>query len=118
MIGSSSTWYAMSARFRSSRSSAARAAGSDFGKQLLRRVDDRVGVLTLEPGAIVDAAPGDRDRAHPRRLRRADVERRVAHVGGLLRADAHPLGREQQRLGVGLVALGLVPSDDDLEQMA
>src|SRR2546423_14440724 len=108
MIGSSSTWYAMSARFKSSRSSAARAAGSDFGKQLLRGVDDRVGVLALEPRAVVDTGPCDRDRAHPCRLRRADVERGVAHVGGVLRVDAHPLRREQPRLGVGTVAAGLV----------
>src|SRR5207302_6980565 len=118
MIGSSSTWYAMSARFRSSRSSAARAAGSDFGKQLLRGVDDGVGVLALEPRPVVDASPGDRDRAHARRLRGADVEGRVAHVGGVLWADAHPLGGEQQRLGIGLVALGLVAPDHDLEQVA
>src|SRR5437763_11178430 len=98
MIGSSSTWYAMSARFRSSRSSAARAAGSDFGKQLLRRVDDRIRMLALEPRAVVDAAPRDRDRVHPRRLRSPDVEWRVSDVGGVLGANAHPLGREQQRL--------------------
>src|SRR5579864_4378703 len=117
MIGSSSTWYAMSARLRSSRSSAARAAGSDDGKQLLRRVDDRVRLLELEPRAVVDTAPRDGDRPHPRRLRGADVEGRVADIRRLLRPRAKALGGEEQGLGVGLVPLGLVAADDRVEHM-
>src|SRR5581483_11386556 len=103
MIGSSSTWYAISARFRSSRSSAARFAGSDDGKQLLRGVDDRVRLLALEPRPVVDATPRDGDREHPRGLRGADVERRVADVRRLPGRSAEPLGGEQQRLRIGLV---------------
>src|SRR5881227_3292766 len=102
MIGSSSTWYAMSARLRMSRSSAARAAAVvllEDAKELLGGVDDRVRLLGLEPRAVVDPAPRHGDGEHPRRLRRADVEGRVADVGGLLRLRAESLGAEKQRLG-------------------
>src|SRR5579884_3794456 len=118
MIGSSSTWYAISARCRSSRSSAARAAGSEDVKELLGGVDDRIGLLRLELRSVVDPAPGDGDRSHPGRLGSAHVERRVADVRGLGRVGAHPLGREQERFGVRLVALRLVAADDGLEQVA
>ena len=111
----------MRARLRTSRSSAARASAVEVledAKELLRRVDDRVGLLRFEPRAVVDPAPGHGDGEHPRRLRRADVERRVADVGGLGGVRSEPLGAEQERLRVGLVPLGLVPADDRLEEMA
>src|SRR5690348_6334166 len=106
MIGSSSTWYATSARLRTSRSSAARAADVvlEDAKQLLRGVDDRIGVLRLQARTVVYTAPRHRDREHARRLRGADVERRVADVGRLCRVGAESLRREQERLRVGLVA--------------
>jgi hypothetical protein len=81
-------------------------------------VDDRVGLLGVEPSPVVDPAPRHGDREHARRLRRADVERRVADVGGLGRVRCEPLGAEQERLRVGLVSLGLVPADDRLEEVA
>src|SRR5579862_2753343 len=118
MIGASSTWYATSARLRTSRSSAARAAGLEDAKKLLCPVDDHVRLLSLEPRAVVDATPRHRHGEHPRRLRGADVERRVPDVGRLHGIGAEPLGSEQQRLGIRLVPLGLVAADDRLEQMA
>src|SRR6476469_7860223 len=121
MIGSSSTWYAMRARLRTSRSSAARAAAVvvlEDAKELLRRVDDRVGLLRFKPRAVVDTAPGHGDGEHPRCLGCPDVERRVAHVGGRSGVRSEPLGAEQERLRVRLVPLGLVPADARLEEMA
>src|SRR2546423_9687218 len=53
--------------------------------QFLRRVNDRVRGLGLESLMRVDPAPRHRHGEHSRRLRRLDVERRVADVGGLLR---------------------------------
>src|SRR5215468_6144052 len=98
MIGSSSTWYAISARFRSARSSAARAAMVvvlEDAKELLGRIDDRVRLLGLEPLAFVDPSPCHGHREHPGRLRGADVERRVAHVRRRARIGPEPLGGEQ-----------------------
>src|SRR5581483_7922365 len=121
MIGSSSTWYAMSARLRTSRSSAARAATVvvlEEAKELLGVVDDRVGLLRLEAHAIVDPAPRHGDREHPGGLRRPDVEGRVADVGGCGRVRSKPLGTEKERLGIRLVPLGLVAADDCLEEVA
>src|SRR5436190_3147315 len=121
MIGSSSTWNAMTARLRTSRSSAARASaveGLEDAKELLGRVDDRVGLPGVEPSPVVDPAPRHCDGEHARRLRRADVERRVADVGGLGGVRSESLGAEQERLRVGLVSLGLVPADDRLEEVA
>ena len=80
-------------------------------------VDDRVGVLRLELLAVVDPAPGDGDGEHPGRLRRPDVERRVAHVRRFGRVCSESLGTEQQRLRIGLVTLGLVAADDGLEEV-
>src|SRR5436305_12700814 len=110
MIGSSSTWYAMRARLRTSRSSAARAAAVvvlEEAKELLGAVDDCVGLFPLEPRAVVDPAPGHGDGEHAGRFRRADVEGRVADVRGRGGVRSEPLGAEQQRLRVGLVLLGL-----------
>src|SRR5919197_1925428 len=118
MTGSSSTWYAIKARWSSSRSSVARASTLEVLKQLLRRVHDRVRLLALEPVAVVDPAPCDRDGVHPGSARGAQVERRVPHVCAALRLDGHALRRDQQRLRVGLVPLRLVPSDDRLEEVA
>src|SRR5919201_7022746 len=103
MSGSSSTWYATSARLRSSRSSRTRASTLEVAKQLLGSVDDRVRPLRLEPRAVVDPPPGDGDRVHAGGLCRTHIERRVAHVGGILRARVEALEREQQRLRLRLV---------------
>src|SRR5436305_10839719 len=108
MIGASSTWYAISARLRSSRSSCARAAGSEVRKQLLRRVDDRVRLLLLEAGTAVDPTPGDGDAVHAGRPRGPHVEGRVPDVGALARRDAQPARRHEQGLRIGLVPVGLV----------
>src|SRR5436853_6997126 len=111
MIGSSSTWYAMRARLRTSRSSRARAAAVvvlEDAKELLGAVDDRVGLFRLESRGVVDPAPRHRDGEHACRLRRPDVEGRVADVGGVGGVGSEPLGPEEQRLRVGLVPLGLV----------
>src|SRR6185312_5115063 len=98
MIGSSSTWYAIRARLRTSRSSAARAVAVvvlEEAKELLGAVDDRVGLFRLEPSPVVDPAPGHGDGEHPRGFRCPDVERRVADVGGLGGVGSEPLGAEQ-----------------------
>src|SRR5215471_8646849 len=121
MIGSSSTWYAMSARLRTSRRSEARAAAVvvlEDAKELLGAVDGRIGLFRLQPVAVVDPTPGDRDGEHARCLRSPDVERRVAHVRGRGGVCSEPLGAEQQWLRVGLVPLRLVTTDDRLEEMA
>src|ERR1700693_2731588 len=117
MTGSSSTWYATSARLKTSRDSAARSSTLDVLKQFLGGVDDRVRLFSLETRAIVDLPPRHCDRMHARGPRRTDVERRVADVCGLTRARVHPPRREQQRLGIRLVPLGLVTADDRLEQV-
>src|SRR5438552_3593417 len=120
MIGASSTWYAISARLRTSRSSAARAAAVvvlEDAKELLGTVDDRVGLLRFEPGAVVDPAPGDGDREHSGGLGGTDVEGRVADVGGRGRVGTEPFRAEEERLRVWLVPLGLVAADDRLEEM-
>src|SRR5712691_9552304 len=117
MTGSSSTWYAISARFSRSRSSAARARASEMLKQFLGGVDDRVRLLALQPLPVVDATPRDGDRVHARGLRRADVERRVAHVRSLDGLGVHPCRGEEQWLRIGLVLLRLVAAHDGLEQM-
>src|SRR3954471_6925350 len=99
MIGSSSTWYAMRARLRTSRSSAARASAVEVledAKELLHRVDDRVGLLRPGRCAVVDPPPRPGDGEHRRRLRRADVEGRVADVRGGGGIGAEPLGAEQE----------------------
>src|SRR5215471_4302528 len=100
MIGASSTWYAMSARLSTSRSSAARAAAEvvlEDAKELLGRVDDRVGLLRLEPRPLVDPPPRHGDGEHPRCLRSANVEGRIADVGRAGRIGCQTLGREQER---------------------
>src|SRR5690242_9459532 len=121
MIGSSSTWYAMSARLSTSRSSAARAAALvvlEEGKELLGAVDDRVGLFGLEARAVVDPAPRHRDGEHARGLGSPDVEGRVADVRGCVRIRTESLGAEEERLWIGLVPFRLVPADDRLEEVA
>src|SRR4051794_4860517 len=117
MIGASSTWYATSARPRISRSSAARTSEED-GKELLGRFQDRIRRRSLELRAVVDPPPRDGNRVHPGGLRREDVEGRIADVSRLCGIRTEALGSEKQRLGVRLVAFGLVAADDDLEEMA
>src|SRR3954447_26915378 len=115
LTGSSSTWYAMRARLRTSRNSDARAAAVvvlEDAKELLGRVDDRVGLFSLESRSVMDPAPCLRDGEHARRLRCADVEGRGAGVGGAGGVAAKPLYPEEQRRRVGLVPLGLVAADD------
>src|SRR4029079_15936141 len=121
MIGSSSTWYAMRARLRTSRSSAARAAAVvvlEDAKELLGTVDDRVGLFGLEARAVVDPSPRHRHGEHARGLGGSDVEGRGADVRGRSRIRPEPLGGEQERLRIRLVPLRLVPADDRLEQVA
>ena len=65
----------------------------------------------------MDPAPTDADGIQPGRLRRLDVERRVADVNGIVGSSAQPFEREEQRLGIGLVLLRLVAADDRLEQV-
>src|SRR5439155_16159597 len=101
-----------------SRSSAARVAGSEEVKQLLRGVGDRVGLLPLELLTIVDPPPRDRDGMHARGLRRAQVERRVADVCGPARLGVHPFRSEEQRLRIRLVPFGFVTADNRLEEVA
>src|SRR5215469_11307653 len=120
MIGSSSTWYAISARLRISRSSSARAAAVvllEDAKELPGPVDDRVRLLGLEPRAVVDPPPGDGDGEHARRLRGANVEGRVPDVRRRGRIGSQALRRKQERLGVGLVPLRFVTADDRLEEV-
>ena len=64
----------------------------------------------------MDVAPGDGDRGHARGPGGPDVERRVADVGGRRGRRAEPLERQEQRLGIRLVALGVVARDDDVER--
>src|SRR4051812_25418247 len=121
MIGVSSTWYAMRARLRTSRNSAARAAAVvvlEEAKELLGTVDDGVGVFRLESRAVVDPAPRHGNGEHPRRLGGTDVEGRVADVGSRGGVGSEPFGAEQKRLRIRLVPLGLVAADDRLEEMA
>src|SRR3954470_202787 len=103
MIGVSSTWYAMRARLRTSRNSAARAAAVvvlEEAKELLGTVDDGVGVFRLESRAVVDPAPRHGNGEHPRRLGGTDVEGRVADVGGRGGGGSGPFGAQQERAGV------------------
>src|SRR5437763_323099 len=69
MTGSSSTWYAINARVRTSRSSAARFSTSERAKELLRVTDEGVGLLTQQHVVGVDPAPGDADRVDAGGLR-------------------------------------------------
>src|SRR5258708_39546767 len=98
MTGSSSRWYAINARFSRSRSSAARARASEMLKQFLGGVDDRVRLFAGESLALVDAAPRHGHRMHACRLRRANVEGRVADVGDLGGIRPPALRPEGQRL--------------------
>src|SRR2546421_11986249 len=97
MTGSSSTWYATSARLRTSRSSAARSWTLEVLKELLGGVDDRVGLLSLEAGAIVGLAPPHRDRVHAGGPRPAKVGRRGAAGGPLPPGRRHPARPPKQR---------------------
>src|SRR5689334_22101347 len=107
MIGSSSAWYAIKARLRSSRSSAARTSALEGAKEILRMPDERVRLLAPEQVLRVDAAPGDGHSVNAGGLRSADVERRVADVGRILGPRAESIERRQDRVGRGLVALGV-----------
>src|SRR4051812_25089677 len=115
MTGASSTWYAIDASFSVSRSSRAR---SESVVELIGAVDDCSRCFGLQLLAVVDAPPGDGDGVHVGRLGGPDVERRVADVCAVHRIDAHALGSDEQRLGIGLVALRLVAADDRLEEVA
>src|ERR671910_627760 len=64
----------------------------------------------------MDATPPDRDREDAGGPGGADVERRVADVDGLLRRAAELLDREQDGLGLRLVAFGVLVCDDDVER--
>src|SRR5688500_15450864 len=65
----------------------------------------------------MDAAPTDRDREDARCLRRADVEGRVADVDRLARRAPKLLEREENRIGLRLVALRVLVRDDDVEHL-
>src|SRR4051794_32007171 len=101
----------------SRRSSSTRVATStsEEGMELVLVGGDRVQLLGLELLARVHASPVDADREDAGRLRRAHVEGRVADVCRLLGPRAEQLERLQDRLGVRLVALGVVRGDDDVE---
>src|SRR5262245_36029966 len=110
----------MSARLRTSPSSAARAAMVvllEDATELLGGVDDRVRLLDLEPLPVVDPTPRHGNREHPLRLRRTDVERRIADVRRPGRIRFQPRRREQERLWIGLVTQRLVAAHDRLEEV-
>src|SRR5687768_13388399 len=104
MAGSSSTWYAMSARLRATRSSAARFVSLEDAKELSGVVDDAVARFALESLGGVDPSPGDGDRENAGRFRCADVERGVADVRGVGRSCVEPAEGLEDRVLVGLVA--------------
>ena len=64
----------------------------------------------------MDTAPTHRDRVHAGRLRRPDVERRVADVDGFPGRAAELLDREENGVGIGLVPLRVLVGDDDVER--
>ena len=70
--------------------------------------DERVGLLALESVRAVDPSPGDGDGVHAGRLRGAHVERGVADVGGVVRRGVEARERLEDRVGIGLVALGVL----------
>src|SRR5215468_2488280 len=111
----------MRARLRTSRSSVARAAAVvvlEDAKELLGAINDRVGPFGFQPRAVVNPAPGHGNGKHPRRLRSADVEGRVADIGSRAGIRSEPLRAEEKRLRVRLVPLGFVAADDGLEEVA
>ena len=65
----------------------------------------------------MDAAPGDGDRVHARALGGADVEGRVADVDRLVPAGVEQAERVLERRGIGLVPVGVVGADDDVEEL-
>ena len=75
-----------------------------------------VRLLRLEPLARVNAAPRDRDRMHSCGLGGTDVERRVADVRRVVPVGAQELERVCERRRIGLVPLGVVRADDDVEE--
>src|SRR5262245_25451834 len=105
MKGSSSTWYAIDARFSSSRSSAARREALEGGKKLLRVANEDVRLLALEGVGAVNPSPRHRDRVDACGLGGAHVERRVADVRSVGRLGLEAPQRLEDRLGIGLVAL-------------
>src|SRR5437763_2286119 len=111
--GSSRTWYAYPYRFSSSRSSSARDRVLEDAKELPRGSDHRVRVLDS-----MDAAPADCHREHACRARGRDVEWRVADIRGIEGPRVEQLERFEHRLGMGLVAFGIVRADDDVEEVA
>ena len=85
-----------------------------FGGRRQERIDHR----ELRPRAFcltLDSSPGDRDRVCARRLRRPDVERRVADVGRAGRLSVETCQGLEDRFGIGLVTLGVLLADDDVE---
>src|SRR6266545_7673360 len=87
----------------------------ETAKELLRRVDDRMGVFLREALAGVEPSPRDGDRRYARSLRRLDIERGVSDVGRFPRVGAGALERGEDRLGVRLVPLGVFGADHDVE---
>ena len=111
----------MSARLRTSRSCAARAAAVvvlEDAKELLGGVDDGVGLLGFEFRGVVDPAPRHHDGEHSGRLCGADVEWRVADVRHIRRVGSEALRGQEKRFRVGLLVLRLVASDNRLEEMS
>ena len=53
----------------------------------------------------------------PGGLGRADVERRVADVDGVVAVRAEQIERVLERRRIGLVPLGVVGADDDVEEL-
>ena len=63
-------------------------------QELLRCPDERVGLLREQAFVGMNPTPSDCHGEHSRRLRGADVERRVPDVDGLVRLAAEPLDRQ------------------------
>src|SRR5690348_10096141 len=103
MIGSSSTWYAMSAWLRTSRNSSARAAAVavlEDAKKLLRDVHDGVRAVLLDHDAPVEPPPGDLDDEHAGRVLQPHVERRGSDVRRVRRPRSETLCGGAKRLRV------------------
>src|SRR5262245_65699015 len=118
MIGSSSTWYARSASFTISRSSSTRAEAVDVledMEQLLRPADERIRLGREQHLVRMDATPAHADSERAGRLRRTDVERRVADVRSLRGVRPEAVERREHGIRSRLVALGVLARDDDGE---
>src|SRR4029453_7524691 len=86
--------------------------------ELLRGVDERVGLFAAQTLVGMDPAPPDGDGEQASSLRGADVEWRVTYVDGVRRARVEPTQGLEERLRVGLVTLRVLRADDDVHRLA